>query len=909
MQPEQPSAIPLSQGSQPPADAAALLARTAELSRFARRLLEHLPELFDPQSLFAPCDRNRILGLLGGDMLPDEAALHRRLRRVRQAVMLQLIARDLNGLAQIDEVFAAVTALAEECLRFALRHIEGWAEAAFGAPISAATGEPLSLVVVGMGKLGGAELNVSSDIDLIFLYAEDGETSGPRRVSNQEYFTRSVRRLITALAELTADGQVFRVDTRLRPDGDSGPLTVSFDGLETYLHAHGREWERYAWVKARVISPAPDPELDSIVSSFVYRRHLDYSAIESLRVLHAQIAAEVSRRDLHDNIKLGPGGIREIEFVTQVFQMVRGGRDWSLRERSTLKALKQLDHRGVLPVQAVEDLRTAYCFLRNLEHRLQYLDDQQTHQLPAKAEDRALIAQAMDMPGFDALMCELDAHRSRVTAQFEAVFAAEGAPQKEHPLAVLWRGTANPEDAIAALGKLGFADPALIIERLRLLREGQMYRRMAGATQARVDRLAPRVIEVAAEFDNPDATLERLTRVLESIGRRESYFALLIEYPAALKRLAGLAAASPWATDYLARHPMLLDELISPHAFDAPDWVALGKQLADELDQHSDNTERQMDTLRHFKQVQTLRLLHQDLAGTLPLEKLSDNLSDLAGVILGEVLRWAWAGVRTRHRDVPRFSIVGYGKLGGKELGYASDLDLIFLYDDDHADAAENYGRLAQRINTWLNNFTGAGMLYETDLRLRPDGASGLLVSQFAAFADYQKTKAWTFEHQALTRARFLAGDSEIGARFERLRIDLLCMPRDLAKLRRDVQEMRKKMLDGHPNKSALFDVKHDSGGIVDVEFAVQYLVLGYAHRHPELTANIGNLALLMLAGRLQLIAEDVAAQAHDSYRELRRLQHQLRLQSEGYARVSAEIAAPLVGPVRALWTAVLGTE
>ena len=354
---------------------------------------------------------------------------------------------------------------------------------------------------------------------------------------------------------------------------------------------------------------------------------------------------------------------------------------------------------------------------------------------------------------------------------------------------------------------------------------------------------------MAARYDHPGQTLERLARVLESIGRRESYLALLLEYPAALERLAALAAASPWAADYLSRHPMLLDELISPQAFEAPDWTLLRAQLVRELDEADGNTERQMELLRHFKQVQTLRLLAQDLAGTLPLETLSDHLSDLACVILGQVLRLAWAGLRTRHRETPRFAIIGYGKLGGKELGYASDLDLIFLYDDDHPEAAENYARLAQRINTWLTSFTPAGVLYETDLRLRPDGASGLLVSGFDAFEEYQRTKAWTFEHQALTRARFVAGEADIGKRFEALRIEILRMPRDPAQLREEVTTMRSKMLEGHPNPSGLFDIKHDRGGIVDVEFVVQYLVLGYAHRYAELTGNIGNLALLKLAG------------------------------------------------------------
>jgi glutamate-ammonia-ligase adenylyltransferase len=833
--------------------------------------------------------------------------MHRRLRHVRQAVLLQIIARDLNGLANLDEVLATITALAEESLRFALTELTASAVQSHGVPHGERSGTPQGLVVVGMGKLGGEELNVSSDIDLVLLYPEDGQTVGTRSISNEEYFTRLARRLIAALGEYTEDGMVFRVDTRLRPYGDSGPLVMSYDMLETYLHSQGREWERYAWVKARVLTEPVEPELESIIAGFVYRRHLDYSAIASLRELHAQIRTEVTRRDLHDNIKLGPGGIREVEFVAQLFQLVRGGHDPALRLRSTRAALRELERVKMLPSDAVADLQSAYAFLRNLEHRLQYLDDQQTQQLPAGAEEREMVARAMGCLDYAALMAALNPHRSRVTQQFDAVFADRSAAQTVHPLSAMWLGQMPDDVAIETLSRLKFRHPQAVLERMRAVRGGQLYRRMASSTQARVDRLVPHMIEAASTTDHPDEALERLARVLEAIGRREAYFALLLEFPSALRRLATLVAASPWAADYLAGHPMLLDELISPQAFEAPDWPSLRERLRVELDHDAGNTERQMDALRHFKQVQTMRLLVQDLSGTLPLETLSDHLSDLACTILAEALRLAWQGVRTRHRDEPCFAIIGYGKLGGKELGYASDLDLIFLYNDDHPDAAENYARLAQRINTWLTSFTAAGVLYETDLRLRPDGASGLLVSRLDAFAEYQRTKAWTFEHQALTRARFVAGAADIGDKFERLRIEVLRLPRDLATLRHEIAAMRQKMLDGHPNPSGMFDVKHDRGGIIDVEFCVQYLVLGYSHLHAELTGNIGNLALLKLAGRLGLLPTAVADAAHISYREFRRLQHQVRLQGESYARVPGERVAGLVEPVAALWEAVFG--
>jgi glutamate-ammonia-ligase adenylyltransferase len=890
--------------------ATARLERAAQASRYLQRQLAHPPACFDPAALDRSLGEHDLRALLQLDPDADEAQLARTLRRARQAVMMHVIARDLTGAADLAEVMGTMTALAEHSVALTTRRLHATLAEAHGEPIGAETGRPQSLLVLGMGKLGGGELNVSSDIDLIFLYEEDGHSAGPRSISNHEFFTRLGRKLINALSELTADGFVFRVDMRLRPYGDSGPLVMSLPMLENYLLTQGREWERYAWVKAREVagaSAAARRAVEQLTTPFIYRRHLDFSAIASLRELHAQIRAEVARRELHDNVKLGPGGIREIEFTAQVFQLIRGGRDAGLRVRPTLAALDALAARGLLPVRAAEELKGAYVFLRNLEHRIQYLEDQQTQMLPSSPADRALLARGMGFRDESAFAAALDQHRNGVSRHFEAVFAGDS-HGATHPLAAVWAGQSSDEDGRQRLLALGYAQPGEVLRRMRALREGGAYRRMAASTQARVDRLVPRLLEAAAAHPPADATLERLISVVESIGRRESYLALLLEYPAALERLAGLAGASPWASDYLARHPILLDELISPQAFDAPDWPALEARLRAELDALSDNTEQQLDRLRHFKQVQTLRLLTQDLAGALPLETLSDHLSDLACLILRQVLRLCWAGLRTRHRDEPCFAVIGYGKLGGKELGYASDLDLIFLYDDDHPDAPEVYARLAQRLNTWLTSFTPAGVLYETDLRLRPDGAAGLLVSRLDAFYDYQRHKAWPFEHQALTRARFVAGDAQIGRRFEQLRVEILCLPRDPEKLRDEVVQMRARMAAGHPNPSTLFDIKHDRGGIVDVEFCVQYLVLSHAHRYAELTGNIGNLALLKLAAKLGLLSAQVADAAHHSYREFRRMQHALRLQGEAYARVAPEAAVPgLIEAVEGLWAEVFG--
>jgi glutamate-ammonia-ligase adenylyltransferase len=511
----------------------------------------------------------------------------------------------------------------------------------------------------------------------------------------------------------------------------------------------------------------------------------------------------------------------------------------------------------------------------------------------------------MDCPDYAAFEAALAAQRAAVTRHFQEIFAAS--PEGGHALAHLWADGADTQKTVGALAALGFRRSGEVEQRLRNLRTGGRYREMSAASQSQLDRLVPLAIAAAASGEDPDAALERLLDLLEAVSRRGAYLALLLEYPHVLSRLAEMMSASPWAAQYLTAQPILLDELLDARAlYHVPHWPSAAHQLHLQMDGAAGDTERQMDFLRHFKHAQTIRLIAQDLAGLLPLETLSDHLSDLACVVLEETLRATWPA-RGAHVASPRFAVIAYGKLGGKELGYASDLDLVFLYDDPAPDAAVAYARFAQRINTWLTSLTSAGVLYDVDLRLRPDGASGLLVSPFASYREYQMEKAWLWEHQALSRARFVAGDRGIGAEFEVLRIAVLRKPRDLAALRREVVAMRKKMHDSHPNRSGLFDIKHDRGGLIDVEFAVQYLVLGHAHAHAELTGNIGNLALLKLAARLGLIAEDRAQAAHDAYRRLRQLQHSLRLKGDKYARIALREIEPQARAVRELWETVVG--
>lgn len=886
-----------------------LIERAASHSRYLARLLAADARCADrlASGLAQPFDAATMQAQLQAAAPGDEATLNTALRKLRQAVMARLIVRDLGGLADLSEVMDTCTDLAETTLRFALAHHSTWLAQKHGMPKNP-DGSDMQLVVVGMGKLGGRELNVSSDIDLIYLYPEQGETAGAKPVSHHEFFILLGKKLGLAISDLTADGFVFRVDMRLRPWGDAGPLAMSYAAFEDYLVAHGREWERYAWIKGRALTGTRLDELDQIIRPFVFRKYLDFNAFAAMRELHAQIRREVIRRDHADNIKLGPGGIREIEFIAQVFQLIRGGRVPALQTRSLLAVLPMLAGRGLLPENAVAELQAAYVFLRNLEHRLQYLDDAQTQMLPTQPDDRTRIASSMGCTDYPAFLSALNAHRSEVSRHFDQVFAAPQADSASHPLAGLWQGALEDADALATLAKLGYAEPAEAGNRLRQIRTSTRYTTLPASNRARFDTLMPALIEVAAGCSPPDATLARILDLLESVARRASYLALLVEYPATLQRLAKLCAASPWAAQYLARNPMLLDELLDTRVlYAAPDWPALGDELQALIDTHSGDTERQMDAMRQFRQRVTFHLLAQDLAGVLALETLSDHLSDLAALILSATLPLAWAGVRNRHRATPGFAVIGYGKLGGREMGYASDLDLVFLYDDPAPAAAEHYARLAQRINTWLGSTTAAGVLYETDLRLRPDGAAGLLVSSVEAFSQYQHSHAWTWEHQALTRARFVAGDAAVGAAFERIRCDILTRPHDIAKLREDVLAMRRKMHDGHPNRSELFDLKHDAGGIVDVEFMVQYLVLAHAAHHPELTRNSGNLALLKLAAEMELIPASDAEAVRSAYREFRRLQHALRLQSAQTARVEPTQIADHAAAVRRLWRTLFG--
>ena len=879
------------------------LAYARRFSRYLDQLLIARPDIIDwlagcdGQSLSATHMQTFLETALGNPAeSADDTVLRKGLRHLRQRVMAHLILRDIAAGASLAEIVETMTTLADVTTLFALDYHHKDLATRYGNPLGS-DGQAQHLAIIGMGKLGGRELNVSSDVDYIFVYPEEGETSGREngagQIDNYDFFTRLGKRLIASLNDLTEDGQVFRVDMRLRPNGDSGPLVCSSDMLENYFITQGREWERYAWIKARVMNEADmacAPAMTtSVAKPFVYRKYLDFGAINAMRALHAQIRQEVARKDRTEHIKLGPGGIREIEFIAQVFQLIRGGRDSALQIRPTLLVLERLKNSGQLGADDVKSLSNAYVFLRRLEHRLQYLDDAQTHMLPDSAEDRALLAESMGFNAWEALYAALNAHRDIVSNHFQAVFSDPNNSDDTQPIQDIWQGIASHDQAIERLSALGYQKAEAILERIQRLTQTGRYQQLPPSNRERLDAAACSLISLAIKTTSPDAAVLRGLDFLESISGRGAYLALLQQYPQALSRVADLVGASSWGAQFLTRHPLLLDELLDQRLLEtATDFQAYREELDRALAESNDDMEVEMNILREMHHAQLFRLLIQDLAGLHTLERISDFLSELADIIVDRTITLVWRKLTKRHTDTPHFAVIGYGKLGGKELGYGSDLDIVYLYDDPDQDAAQNYMRLGQRLTTWLSSQTSSGIVYEIDTRLRPNGESGMLAISLDGFRDYEEKSAWVWEHQALTRARFVAGDKALGERFEQVRRDILCKERDIDTLRQEVIAMRQKMFDAHgATQPGLFDIKQDPGGIIDVEFIVQFLILAQANRYPDLTDNLGNIALLHRVAEHGLIDATLSLSVQTAYREYRRLQHTNRLNDDPKARLA----------------------
>ena len=836
------------------------------------------------------------------------------LRVLRQLVMERLVVLDGEQQAPLFVVTQAMTWLAEFTLDQALQLATQRVALRHGLPRTP-QGAVAQLWIVGMGKLGAAELNVSSDIDLIYVYDEDGQTQGLADgrgvVDNQVFFDRVVKQIYTLIGDTTEHGFVFRMDLALRPNGESGPSVVSLQALEEYFQVQGREWERLAWLKARVVAPAACidqvPALRDIVTPFVFRRYLDYNVFEALRVLHQQIRLQSQRRsaarpERANDVKLGRGGIREIEFTVQLLQVVRGGQFPELRMRPTLPALTALVQARLMPADTALALHEAYVFLRQVEHRIQYLDDQQTHQLPTEAADLQWIAQSLGWPDNAALQAQLQRHRDAVALEFERLLRNEDdSPNTGH--------SSTPTDFEMLLEGLS---PEL---HGRIARWAALPRVLALRDEAlqRLLKLVQRTQAWVTQGVISETAAVRWSDWMEPLLRRETYLALLLERPSVHAQLLRLLGAARWPARYLMKHPGVIDELADPsmldERFDAPlfkhnlqtRYLALQSAQADD-------DESLLNLLRRAHHAELFLTLARDLEGRLSVEQVADDLSALADAIVEVAASWVWPRVKTRHRDTPCFAIMGYGKWGGKELGYGSDLDIVFVFQDEHPQAHEIYALFARKLIQWLTLKTGEGDVYEIDTALRPNGSAGLLVSSMEAFAAYQAQRgsnsAWVWEHQAMTRARFCVGDAALGEAFEAVRRQVLCAPRDLAQLAVDITQMRDKMRSAHPVPAGLFDYKHSVGGMIDAEFVVQHLVLAHAQAHPALQDNVGNIALLHRAEAAGLLAKGVGAAAADAYRALRHLQHQARL-DERVGR--SEEAAMLVhsSAIKTLWTAV----
>jgi glutamate-ammonia-ligase adenylyltransferase len=903
----------------PPDSDEALLKHAVSCSPFIKRLMEGNSALVDEvlAHMHLPLNGSDMQTRLDSFKITDEIILKKALRKLRQQTLLRLVVRDLNGLADLQEVMQTMTTLAEVTVNAALEHHSNWLEDIYGEPLGL-SGKKQTLIVVGMGKLGGGELNVSSDIDLIYAYEEDGETlkldrdgkkDETKSLSNNDYFTRLSKKLIAALDEITEDGFVFRVDMRLRPYGSEGPLASSFAMLEDYYQKLGREWERYAWIKGRVIA-GPAESLSKLLRPFVYRKYLDYSAFTSMRDLKIQIQRDVDRRDLHNNIKLGRGGIREIEFIAQVFQLIRGGQDHTLQIRPTMQVLRLLANKALLDNSVSSELQRAYVFLRNLEHRLQYLNDAQTHDLPETEEGQQLIANSMDESEWSSLNNKLEAVRVFVSAQFSEVFAVQQSAETKvdgdvELLAKLWKGHLDEAQVILILSDLNYTKPDEATAIIASFRTSNKIKRLPDMSGKRLDELMPAVIELCGQCQNSNETLARLISLLETICRRASYLAFFTEYPHVLKRVVTLVSASPWLAGYLNQHPILLDSLLGSNPYvdqsiDEQETVLIAKMHA-----LAGDTEQQMNALREFQQACLFSLACEDVINHIPLQRLSGLLSDLADLVLRVVMKVVWPNIKGKHRDEPNFAIIAYGKHGGRELGYSSDLDLVFLYEDDHPEAREIYVKFGMRIISWLNTITSSGLLYEVDMQLRPDGSSGLLVCSVESFANYQRERAWVWEHQAITRARFAAGSKIVGDAFEKIRIEILMRPRDLQPLRDEITQMRQRMKKAHHYLTGRFDIKHGLGGMIDIEFIVQYLILAYAHSNAKLCENRANIHILRLSSVLGLIPPELGLQAGDAYRELRRQQHAMRLQGYADAWAPEDSLAEQSTVIRKLWRKV----
>jgi [glutamine synthetase] adenylyltransferase / [glutamine synthetase]-adenylyl-L-tyrosine phosphorylase len=865
---------------------------------------------------------------------PAEQDAMAQLRNFRRRHMVRIAWRDIAGWADLDETLGDLSALADVCIRYAYQFSYAALVSRYGTPRGNDSAAPLPLMILAMGKLGGRELNYSSDIDLILLYPEEGESDGTRSVENAEFFLRLSQKLVQMLAAPTVEGFAYRVDLRLRPFGDSGRVALSFASFEHYLQQHGRDWERYAYVKARPITALEHfPALyDEVIRPFVYRRYLDFGVFESLRDMKAMIAREVERRELKNNIKLGPGGIREIEFIVQAFQLIRGGSDRRLQSRSLREVLPLLHGQRLLRQDAVEALQAAYRCLRVVENRLQEWNDEQTHQLPEDELARERLAFSLRFASWRELESVLDQHRERVTQLFtQTLFGPASGGSEPVTTSAAFDLESSDEARHQALSQYGFADSPSVLTVLEQLPTSAYYRRLDETGRRRLRELLQRLLPLIAATTAPSATLTRAVKILEMIGGRTVYLALLNENTNALSRFVQLCAQSQFLADQIAAHPLLLDELIDERLVEE---VPTREQFAADLAgrrgaMQADDPERQVELLRQFQSAAIFRVAVADLMGGLPLMKVSDRLTDIAELIVQEALRLSWAQITDRHglprcvssggaQHTPSMIVVAYGKLGGLELGYGSDLDLVFLHDSsgesqrtDGAAPVDNtvfFQRLGQRLVHLLTVHTAAGRLYEVDTRLRPGGNRGLLVQSLAAFREYEFQEAWTWEHQSLLRARAIAGEAVLREQFEVARIEVLRNAVKRDGLQDAVRRMRERMRENLSKaKQGEFDLKQDPGGVADLEFLVQFWMLKWADQYPEIVTFSDNIRQLESLASGNLVPQSRVDFLVDTYRKYRQRLHRLSLEGAKNIIAADEFKAERQGVIQ-FWQEAMDT-
>ena len=837
----------------------------------------------------------------------DEIALMKALRLFRRYILVRLEWSQLTHTSDDEQILNQLSEFAEVIIVTARDWLYELSCKEWGTPCSH-QGEPQPLLVLGMGKLGGGELNFSSDIDLIFTYPEHGQTQGGRReLDNAVFFTRLGQRLIKALDNITEDGFVYRVDMRLRPLGEGGPLVLSFSSMEDYYQEQGRDWERYAMVKAKVLGDQQDPyskELYQMLKPFVYRRYIDFSVLQSLRNMKSMIEREVRRRGLKNNIKLGAGGIREIEFIVQVFQLIRGGRVIGLQTRSLLTALQVIEQESLLDTNEVAQLRNNYLFLRRCENLLQAINDEQTQTLPEEELDQIRLATNMGFTNWSEFIEQLTVRMQQNRLIFNALIGnddSESVPntkQYNDLFDELWVPDLQLSDIKTVLPNYSDSDAEQLYQMLIQFRNDIGKRTIGVRGREILDQLMPRLLDAICNGQQAIMVFSRILPLLVNIVSRTTYLELLLEYSSALKQLIRLCSASPMISDQLAHYPILLDELIDINSlYQTIEPNEYKSQLYQYLLRiHVDDEEQQLEALRQFKQMQLLHIAAADVEHILTTMKVSDHLTYVAEALLDFVVQMAWNQMIERYGKPAHLAdnykglvVVAYGKLGGWELGYGSDLDLVFLHDcpansvtngDKQIDSRQFYLRLVQRIIHLFNVRTSFGILYEVDVRLRPQGDAGLLACSLDSFADYQMNEAWTWEHQALVRARAVYGENDLIKRFNQIRHDVLCKPRDENQLKTEVREMREKMRNHLGTTQAeLFNLKIDEGGIGDIEFLSQYLVLNYANSHPKMTTWSDNVRILELATHYQIMDSHEAEQLTQAYIDMRNQIHQLALQ------------------------------